>query len=75
MPILFSSWLTFFRRDEELSCEEKKLSWLVIAIATMLWPVVLPFAYLELMGKLKHSTKAARLHQRMLETNKSQQTA
>lgn len=75
MPILFSAWITFFRRDEEMSDEERKTSWFVIAIATMLWPIVLPFAYLELLGKLKRSTKTARLYQRMLETTNSQQAA
>jgi hypothetical protein len=75
IPILFSRWVSFFREDESLSGEEKKMSWLVIAIATLLWPVVLPFAYLELLGKLKRSTKTARLYQRMLETSNSQQAA
>lgn len=75
MPILFSTWMTFFRRDGEMSREERKTSWWVIAIATMLWPVVLPFAYLELLGKLKRSTKTARLYQHMLETTNSQQAA
>lgn len=75
IPILFLRWVSFFREDENLSGEEKKMSWLVIAIATLLWPVVLPFAYLELLCKLKRSTKTARLYQRMLEISNSQQAA
>ncbi len=72
MPILFISWVSFFRQDHDLSADDKHLSILVITIATILWPVVLPFAYLELLEKFKRSNRTARLYQRMMETSNSQ---
>lgn len=67
MPILFLSWLEFFRYDfNHLTGEEKQISVLVIAIATLFWIVVLPFAYLELLDKFKRSTRAAHLYQKLL---------
>ncbi len=68
MPVLFVSWLGFFREDLDLSKSEKYLSMVVIAIAMLLWPIVLPFAYLELLGKFQKSTRTARLYKKMLET-------
>jgi hypothetical protein len=68
MPILLISWFNFFRQDDEMSRREKRLSIVVIAIATVLWPIVLPFAYLELLGKFKKSAKTAKLYKRMLES-------
>ena len=69
MPILFINWLGFFRYDIDfLTGDEKQLSLAVIAIATLLWPLVLPFAYIELLDKFKRSTRAARLYQKILET-------
>lgn len=76
MPILFVNWLGFFRYDAEtLTGDEKQVSLSVIAIATLLWPLVLPFAYLELLDKFRRSTRAARLYQRILETPKAQTPA
>lgn len=55
MPILFVNWLRFFRGDLDLTKSEKRLSRLAIAIAAVLWPFVVPFAYLELLGKIQRS--------------------
>lgn len=46
--ILFTTWLKFFHRDTSLV-----LSALTLAVATLLWPLVLPFAYLELIFSKK----------------------
>ena len=67
MPILFVNWFRLFREDLDLSKSEKHLSIVVIAIATLFWPIVIPFAYLELMEKLQRSTRTARLYKKMLD--------
>ncbi|MCU0550249.1 MAG: hypothetical protein MUC48_12940 [Leptolyngbya sp. Prado105] len=71
MPVLFVSWLEFFRHDhDELTRREQHMSVCVIAIASLLWIIILPFAYLELLDKFKRSSRAARLYQKMLEAPK-----
>jgi hypothetical protein len=71
MPVLFISWLEFFRHDQDdLTHKEQHMSVLVIAIASLFWIIVLPFAYLELLDKFKRSSRAARLYQKMLEAPK-----
>jgi Trk-type K+ transport system membrane component len=48
----FRIWFKFFYRDSSLSSEEKRLSWLILLIATFLWFVAVPIAYLELLSKV-----------------------
>lgn len=73
MPVLFISWLEFFRHDQDdLTKKEQRISGLVIAIACLFWVIVLPFAYLELLDKFKRSSRAARLYQKMLTAPKIQ---
>ena len=45
----FYSWLKLFKKDTSLSSNERLLSRIVLLIATILWPVVVPIAYLELL--------------------------
>lgn len=51
--ILFTTWLEFFQRDTRLVFEEKVLSALTLVVATLLWPLVIPLAYLELIFKIR----------------------
>lgn len=67
MPILFVNWLSLFQEDTELTKREKQLSMGVIAIATLLWQIVIPFAYLELLGKFQKSARTTLLYKKMLE--------
>jgi hypothetical protein len=46
---LFKIWLKFFHRDSSMSPGEKQLSWVVLIVGTLLWPIVLPNAYLALL--------------------------
>ncbi|HEY9610697.1 hypothetical protein [Allocoleopsis sp.] len=48
---LFSIWLKFFQRDSNMSPGEKQLSWVVLIVGTVLWPVVIPNAYLAILEK------------------------
>jgi hypothetical protein len=49
----FTIWLKFFKRDTGLSLEDKQLSLVILGVATLLWPVVVPLAYIELLSKPK----------------------
>ena len=53
LPILFSRWLDFMQRDDSLSSNEKFSSWVLLVIATILWPIVVPISYLELLDARK----------------------
>lgn len=44
-------WFKFFQQDNSMSREEKQLSWLILLIGTVLWPLVVPIAYLSLLEK------------------------
>jgi len=46
----FTEWLAFFLEDEEMKSGEKRFFYGVILItASILWPIVVPLAYLELL--------------------------
>lgn len=47
----FTIWLEFLKRDTStsLSLKKKCLAWVTLSVATILWPVVVPIAYLELL--------------------------
>ncbi|WP_414588483.1 hypothetical protein [Scytonema sp. PCC 10023] len=45
----FNEWLVFFLADEEMDSEQRLFSIVILVIATILWPIVVPFAYLELL--------------------------
>ncbi|MEQ9373499.1 MAG: hypothetical protein RIG63_31420 [Coleofasciculus chthonoplastes F3-SA18-01] len=53
LPILFSRWLDFMQNDDSLSSNEKFSSWVLLVIATILWPIVVPISYLELLDARK----------------------
>jgi hypothetical protein len=48
---LFTIWLKFFQRDSNMSPGEKQLSWVVLIVGTVLWPIVIPNAYLAILEK------------------------
>lgn len=53
LPIFFSRWLDFMQHDDSLSPNEKFSSWVILLIATILWPIVVPISYLELLDARK----------------------
>lgn len=53
-PCFFTNWLQFFKQEAgKLSEEEKQLSLMTLVMASILWPVVVPVAYLEKLSKAK----------------------
>jgi hypothetical protein len=46
--LFFTRWLDFFLEDE-MSSQMRWFSSFILVIATILWPITVPFAYLELL--------------------------
>lgn len=45
----FAEWLHFFLQDEQMNLEQRLFSGIILVIASILWIVIVPFAYLELL--------------------------
>lgn len=45
----FNEWLVFFLADEDMDSEQHLFSIIMLVTATIFWPIVVPFAYLELL--------------------------
>ncbi|NEP00645.1 MAG: hypothetical protein F6K58_18630 [Symploca sp. SIO2E9] len=43
----FLVWLEAFKRDNNISLQQRRISWLVLILGTIFWPIVVPFSYLE----------------------------
>ncbi len=54
----FSVWLIFLQRDTSLSSRPRQL-YLRLTILTILWPLIVPFAYLELLSKSENENIVA----------------
>lgn len=46
---IFSEWLFFSLNDQEMSQKQRYLSMIILVLITIFWPIVIPFAYLELL--------------------------
>lgn len=55
----FKIWLRFFERDTEMTLEERRLSWAVLLIGTLVWPLVVPISYLTLLEKKLKNQEAS----------------
>jgi hypothetical protein len=55
----FKIWLRFFERDTEMTLEERRLSWVVLFIGTLAWPLVVPISYLTLLEKKLKNQEAS----------------
>jgi hypothetical protein len=53
MPMLFTNWYRLYRQSAGMSLNQRQISRIVIMVATLLWPIVLPMSYLELLKKVK----------------------
>ncbi|MUG96235.1 hypothetical protein F7734_29400 [Scytonema sp. UIC 10036] len=45
----FQKWLNFFIADAEMTSDDRMFSIIILVIATVFWPIVVPFAYLEVL--------------------------
>ncbi|MBE9003168.1 hypothetical protein IQ274_34670 [Nostoc sp. LEGE 12447] len=46
---LLKQWLFFLIDDKEMSREQHFLSGIILVLITIFWPIVVPFAYIELL--------------------------
>ena len=68
MPIFLIHWIGLSKEDRDLTDSEKRLVFATIVVATLFWPIVVPFAYLELLSKSQSSAKATQLFRKVLES-------
>lgn len=55
---IFKMWLRFFQQDSDISQAEKRLSWFILIIGAVFWPLVVPVSYLALLEeKLEQNNK------------------
>ncbi|WP_341998064.1 hypothetical protein [Chlorogloeopsis sp. ULAP02] len=54
----FTNWLEFFQQDKDMNSGERSFSSAILVIATILWPIIVPFAYLELLRFHKKHKKS-----------------
>ncbi len=47
--ILFFRWLEFFVKDSGMTKEQRRFSVIILVMATLFWPITVPFSYLELL--------------------------
>jgi hypothetical protein len=47
--LFFREWLFFFLNDKEMSSQTRWISSVILVIATICWPIIVPLAYLELL--------------------------
>lgn len=45
----FMQWLGFFIDDKEMTSTQRYFSMVILILATTLWPLIVPLAYLELL--------------------------
>ena len=45
----FVQWLSFFIDDKEMNSVQRYFSMVILILATILWPLIVPLAYLELL--------------------------
>jgi hypothetical protein len=50
---LFKAWLGFFLRDTSLTRRQRNVQLGLLIGITILWPLIVPFAYLELLSKIE----------------------
>ncbi|HAJ64191.1 MAG TPA: hypothetical protein DCP31_37235 [Cyanobacteria bacterium UBA8543] len=61
---LFKLWLKFLQRDTSRSPEENSLSWAILIVGSLFWPIVVPICYLALLQKkLEHQEVTLKEHE------------
>jgi hypothetical protein len=52
--MLSKTWYIYFQGDKALNKNDLLISWFALVVTTLLWPITLPFTYLELVRKHNH---------------------
>jgi hypothetical protein len=61
--LLSRTWYVYFQGDTDLSKGDILISWIALVLTTVLWPITLPFTYLELVRKHNHHQEPTHLSQ------------
>ncbi|MFM2430268.1 MAG: hypothetical protein RLZZ511_1481 [Cyanobacteriota bacterium] len=62
MPVLFTNWYGLYLQETRMTVHQRQISRIVLIIATLLWPIVLPMTYVELLQKIKrYERRSARI--------------
>jgi hypothetical protein len=48
---VFNVWLKLYQQDSSISVEEKQLSWIILILGAVFWPIVVPISYLTLLER------------------------
>ncbi len=55
--MLSKTWYVYFQGDTALSKNDILISLFALVVTTLLWPITLPFTYLELVRKHNHPAR------------------
>jgi hypothetical protein len=55
--MLSKTWYVYFQGDTALSKNDILISLFALVVTTLLWPLTLPFTYLELVRKHNHPAR------------------
>lgn len=47
---LFRQWVFLFLEDQEMSANQRSISRILLGISTIIWPIIVPVAYLALLN-------------------------
>jgi hypothetical protein len=59
MPVLFFNWYGLYQKSADMTTAERQICRVVLMIATLAWPIVLPLSYMELLNKVKRYERLA----------------
>lgn len=48
---IFNTWFKLFQQDTHMSLMEQRLSWIILILGAMFWPIVVPISYITLLEK------------------------
>jgi hypothetical protein len=59
MPVLFFNWYGLYQKSDDMTATDRQICRVVLMIATLAWPIVLPLSYMELINKVKRYERRA----------------
>ncbi len=60
---LLHTWINSVQKNTDLSYDQKYLCWIVLAIATIFWPIVVPISYMEKCAKAERDFNKISINQ------------
>ena len=60
---LLHTWIKSIEKNPDLSYDQKYICWIVLAIATVFWPIVVPISYMEKCAKAERDFNKISINQ------------